>query len=118
MPVPDMQPLFKDWTYCEICEKSYTDDKFVAVVVDNDKIGAENEKRITYICKNCREKCRNDPAFEKSVTEKVFRCNLGRRLKNEKKDKKGGRLYYYAQIVSSVVILILVPIITIPPVSV
>lgn len=77
MPVPDMQPRFRDWTYCEICEKSYTDDKFVAVVVDNDKSGAENEKRTCYICKNCREKCRTDREYEKTTTEKIFRQRFG-----------------------------------------
>lgn len=85
MPVPDMQTRFRDFEYCDICEKDYTDDKFVAVVVDNDKRGAENEKRTCRICKDCREKCRSDPAFEKSVTKKVFRFHLGRRLKQNNK---------------------------------
>ena len=37
MPVHDSFELFKDFQYCEICEKSYTDNNFVAVVVDNDR---------------------------------------------------------------------------------
>lgn len=83
MPVPDMQTRFRDFAYCEICEKSYQDDFFVRVLVDNDRTGAENEKRICDICKNCREKCRADPAFDKTTTEKVFNLRLGIRIKQK-----------------------------------
>lgn len=83
MPVPDSFNLFKDFQYCEICEKSYTDDNFVAVVVDNDKSGAEKIRRVTTICKTCRERARTDPAFEKELTEKVMKLKLGRKLKNK-----------------------------------
>lgn len=81
MPVPDIQELYKDFQGCDICGKAYTDDKFVAVLVDNDKDGAEKEKRICSICTYCREKCRTDPAFEKATTEKVFNLRLGRKIK-------------------------------------
>ena len=83
MPVPDSFNLFKDFQYCEICEKDYTDDNFVAVVVDNDKSGAEKIRRVTMICKTCRERARIDPAFEKELTEKVMKLKLGRKLKNK-----------------------------------
>ena len=81
MPVPDSFNLYKDFQGCEICGKAYTDDKFVRVMVDNDKDGVEKEKRICCICIYCREKCRTDPAFEKATTEKVFNQKLGRRIK-------------------------------------
>lgn len=81
MPVPDMQTRFRDFLGCEFCGKTYTDDKFVIVVIDNDKSGVENEKRIYEMCENCREKCKRDTAFEKSVTEKVIRLRLGRKIK-------------------------------------
>ena len=61
--------------------KCYPDDNFNIVVVDNEKDGAANEKRILEICKPCRENCRNDPAFEESVTKKVIRLRLGRKIK-------------------------------------
>lgn len=81
MPVPDMQPRFRDFAECQICGKCYPDDNFNIVVVDNEKDGAANEKRILEICKPCRENCRNYPAFEESVTEKVIRLRLGRKIK-------------------------------------
>lgn len=84
MPIPDMQPRFRDLAVCEFCGKSYTDDKFVYVLIDNDKDGEENEKRIYEMCENCREKCRNDPIFEKSVTEKAFSLRLGRKVRLQK----------------------------------
>lgn len=78
MPVPDMQPRFRDLSYCFFCGKTYTDDKFTPVLIDNDKDGSDNEKRISEMCVYCREKCREEPAFDKYVTEKVFKLKLGR----------------------------------------
>ena len=82
MPVPVMQERFKDFIVCDICDKSYPEDKFKVVLIDNDKDGTDNEKRIYEMCIYCREKCRTDPAFEKEVTEKVMSQKLGRKLKN------------------------------------
>lgn len=53
------------------------------VPVDNEKAGAENELRIFEMCKNCREKCRTDRAFERYATEKAFKLKLGRRIKKK-----------------------------------
>ena len=33
------------------------------------------------MCKDCREKCRTDKAFEKYATEKAFSMKLGRKVK-------------------------------------
>ena len=84
MPVPDMQIRFRDFQGCEFCGKTYTDDKFKMVLIDNEKDGADNEKRIYEMCIYCREKCKADPAFEKEVTEKVMNQKLGRRVKTIK----------------------------------
>lgn len=84
MPVPDMQTRFRDFQGCEFCGKTYTDDKFKMVLIDNEKDGADNEKRIYEMCIYCREKCKTDPAFEKEVTEKVMNQKLGRRVKKIK----------------------------------
>ena len=80
MPVPDEFNLFDDYMLCEICNKDYPLSTFAHVVVDNDKMGEELEKRYCAICSNCREKCRNDTGYEKYVTEKVFKIKLGRRI--------------------------------------
>lgn len=81
MPVPDMQKRFRDFARCEFCGKSYQDDFFVRVLFDNEKAGAENEKRVFEMCKDCREKCRTDRAFEKYATEKAFSMKLGRKVR-------------------------------------
>lgn len=84
MPVPDMQTRFRDFQACEFCGKSYTDDKFKMVLIDNEKDGSENEKRIYVMCIYCCEKCKTDPTFEKEVTEKVINQKLGRIVKKIK----------------------------------
>ena len=78
MPVPDEFIRAPDFVLCEICNKTVPDTAFVHVLVDNDKQGEENEKRYYAMCTDCRERCRNEPAFEKYVTEKVFTMRLGR----------------------------------------
>lgn len=55
----------------------------VHVLFDNEKSGAENEKRVFEMCKNCREKCRTDRVFEKYTTKKAFSMKLGRKLKTK-----------------------------------
>lgn len=92
MPVPDMQPRFRDFVVCEFCDKSYPDDEFALVIIDNDKDSEENEKRIYDMCKNCRKKCRTDPAFEKYVTEKAFHLRLGRKMTTAKIQSLSERL--------------------------
>lgn len=84
MPVPDIQPRFRDFGHCEFCDKCFQDDYFVPVLFDNEKEGAENELRIFEMCKDCREKCRTDRAFERYATEKAFKLKLGRRIKKNK----------------------------------
>ena len=77
----EIQPRFRDFGHCEFCNKCFEDDYFVCVLFDNEKSGAENEKRVFEMCKNCHKKCRTDKAFEKYVTEKAFSMKLGRKLK-------------------------------------
>lgn len=84
MPVPDIQEMYHDFGHCEFCDKCFQDDFFVRVLFNNEKEGAENEKRVFEMCKNCREKCRTDTAFEKYATEKAFSMKLGRRIKRKK----------------------------------
>ena len=85
MPVPDEFVLAYDYGRCEICERgNIPDPDFVHVVVDNEKTGEENEKRWYSICSECRERCRNEPTFEKYVTEKVFKLRLGRVMRCKK----------------------------------
>lgn len=85
MPVPDEFVLAYDYGRCEICGRgNVPDPDFVHVVVDNDKPGEENEKRWYSICKDCHERCRKEPAFEKYVTEKVFKLKLGRVVRIKK----------------------------------
>lgn len=81
MPVPDEFIIAPDFEQCQICEKDYPDNKFIHVAVDNDKTGAEHEKRWLNICCDCREKCRIDSRYEKFVTDQVFKLKLGRRIK-------------------------------------
>ena len=81
MPVPDIQPRFRDFGHCEFCGKCFQDVFFVRVLFDNEKASAENEKRVFEMCKNCREKCRTDTEFEKYATEKAFSMKLGRKVK-------------------------------------
>ena len=83
MPVPDEQKLYEDFTFCEYCAKTHPDSFFQRIIIDNDKEGAENQKRVFIICHDCRGKCRADKDFEKYVTEKTFRLNLGRRIRIE-----------------------------------
>lgn len=84
MPIPDEFVRAYDYGYCEICDRDVPDTSFVHVIVDNEKHSAENEKRWYSICMGCRERCRKEPAFDKYVTEKVFRLNLGRKVRCEK----------------------------------
>ena len=84
MPVPDEFVLAPDFGLCEICGQTKPDTDFCPVVVNNDKPGEENEKRWCEICKDCRERCRNEPAFEKYVTEKVFKLRLGRVVRRKR----------------------------------
>lgn len=87
MPVPDEFLLAPDFGLCEMCNKTVPDTNFVHVIVNNDNPREENEKRWYEICKDCRERCRNEPAFEKYVTEKVFKLRLGRVVRVRRKDK-------------------------------
>ena len=79
----EIQPRFRDFGYCEFCDKCFEDDYFVCVLFDNEKSGAENEKRVFKMCKDYREKCRTNRAFEKYATEKAFSMKLGRKLKTK-----------------------------------
>lgn len=84
MPVPDEFVLAPDFRLCEICGQTKPDTDFCPVIINNDKPGEENEKRLYSICSECRERCRNEPAFEKYVTEKVFKLKLGRVVRYNK----------------------------------
>ena len=82
MPVPDEFVLAYDYGRCEICERgNIPDPDFVHVVVDNEKPGAEHEKRWYAICKDCRERARTDKDYERYITAKVFAMKLGRRVR-------------------------------------
>lgn len=82
MPVPDEFVLAYDYRLCEICGRgNVPDPDFVHVVVDNEKSGAEHEKRWYAICKDCRGRARTDKDYERYITEKVFAMKLGRRVR-------------------------------------
>lgn len=84
MLVPDEFIRAPDFGLCEMCDKTVPDTAFVHVIIDNDKPGEENEKRWYAICSDCRKRCRKEPAFEKYVTEKVFKLKLGRVVRYNK----------------------------------
>lgn len=76
-----MLTRFKDFERCPICEESKEDNpssletpNFTIVQVTDEK---SNVRRLCRICKDCRDKCRNDTAFERKVTKKVFKEKVG-----------------------------------------
>ena len=88
MPVPDEFVRAYDYERCEICDRTVPDTSFVHVIVDNDKPGAENEKRWYSVCKDCRERARVDRTFDRYLTEKVFALNLGRKVRCVRNEEK------------------------------
>ena len=88
MPVPDEIKLFEDFGHCEFCDKCYPDSRFVSVLFNNEKEGAEKQYRIFEMCQDCREKCRTDREYEKYATEKAFTLKLGRRVEIKKETIK------------------------------
>ena len=82
MPVPDEQKLCDDWGQCDICEKDHPLGETAHVIVDDENPDARlRNYRYVGICKPCREKCKADREFEKSVVKKVFKEKLGRPVK-------------------------------------
>ena len=79
MPWPVEHKQYDDWEQCEICEKDHPVGESVHVIVDDENPDPRYRNyRYVGICKACREKCKIDREFEKSVVKRVFESKLGR----------------------------------------
>lgn len=79
MPVPDEFKIAPDFFVCEFCNKGYPDtERRTALfrIKDTDNVG-----RAYYICNTCFQKAQDDKSFDDEITAKVFRENLGRKVR-------------------------------------
>lgn len=80
MPVPDYFPIAPDFVLCVYCNHCFedTEKNIHSILVEKN-----GERRVYIACVHCIKKAKEDPAYDKYMTNKTFEEKLGRRLKNK-----------------------------------